>query len=117
MMAVLIAVVKFVMFMQVWIRGFPLSLQEALYFKNYPIVTDCCDAFKEVVIEGDDGFGKIIPVEATNFLKSAIEEVLDNKVDFNKNGIMASNFVSSNFTWSKITGKFDNYFKEIYENR
>ena len=38
----------------------------------------------EVVIESNEGFENL---EVTNSIKSALEEVLDNKVGFNKKGI------------------------------
>mgnify|MGYP000780670183 CR=1 FL=1 len=99
-------------------EGFPLAMQEALHFKCYPIVTNSCDAMKkEVIKEGNVGFGKIIEKENIKMLKEALEEVLDEKVDFISKGIQAGNFVDNKFDWARIVGILDNYFKEIYENR
>lgn len=94
-----------------------LALTEAMAFGCFPIVTDCCDAFYEILDIDNSNFGKIIPNEDKNALKSAIEEVLDNKVDYINNGIKAHEFVSENFDWEIIAQKLDNYFREIYETR
>lgn len=95
-------------------EGFPLVLPEALYFSCYPIITNSFDGVFDII---KTNFGKIIPNEDKNALKNAIEEVLDNKVDYINNGIKASEFVSGNFDWKIIVQKLDNYFMEIYENR
>lgn len=94
-----------------------LALTEAMAFGCFPIVTDCCDAFYEILDIANSNFGKIIPTEDKNALINAIEEVLDNKVDYINNGIKAHEFVSENFDWEIIAQKLDNYFREIYETR
>lgn len=94
-----------------------LVLTEAIAFRCYPIVTDCCDAFYEMLDADNSSFGKIIPNEDKIALRNSIEEVLDNKVDYINNGIKAQEFVSENFNWKIIVQKLDNYFREIYENR
>lgn len=94
-------------------EGFPLSLQEALHFGNYPIVTDCSDAFKDIILEGEDGFGKIIPNENVDALKIAIEEVLEHTVDFNKKGRLAGKFVDERFNWKDICRSLDQYFNKL----
>lgn len=95
-----------------------LVVTEAAHLKNYLIVTDCCDAFYEYInTDRENGFGKIIEKENIKMLKEALEEVLDEKVDFISKGIQAGNFVDNKFDWARIVGILDNYFKEIYENR
>lgn len=94
-------------------EGWGLVVTEALHFENYPIVTDCCDAFKDMILEGEDGFGKIIPNEDIGALKSAIEEVLDNKVDYNKKGKLAGKFVDERFNWKDICRSLDQYFNKL----
>ena len=88
-----------------------LVLTEAMAFSCYPIVTDCCDAFFEMLDSANSNFGKIIPNEDKSALKNAIEEVLDDKVDFKNNGIKAHEFVSENFDWNIVVENLDKYLK------
>lgn len=88
-----------------------LTLTEAMAFGCFPIVTDCCDAFYEILDIANSNFGKIIPTEDKNALINAIEEVLDNKVDYINNGIKAHEFVSENFDWDIVVENLDKYLK------
>ena len=88
-----------------------LALTEAMAFGCFPIVTDCCDAFYEILDIANSNFGKIIPTEGKNALINAIEEVLDNKVDYINNGIKAHEFVSENFDWNIVVENLDKYLK------
>lgn len=94
-----------------------LVLTEAMRFGCYPIVTNCCDAFDEVIATGKDGFGKIIDINDSVALKKSIEMVLDNKVDYIEKGQKASSFAVKNLNWRYITGQLDVYFNEIYKKR
>lgn len=91
-----------------------LVLVEAAHFKNYTIVTDCCDSFREFIIDGDRGFGKIIPNENVGELKIALEDVLDNKVDYNQKGNLAGKFVDERFDWKLITKQLKEYLEGVY---
>lgn len=88
-----------------------LVLTEAMAFCCYPIVTDCCDAFFEMIDTANSNFGKIIPNEDKSALKNAIEEVLDDKVGFINKGIKAHEFVSENFDWNIVVENLDKYLK------
>lgn len=90
-----------------------LVLTEAAHFKNYPIVTDCCDSFREVIMEGINGFGKIIPSEDVTALKEALEEVLENRIDFRHKGNLAGMFVDERFEWKYICNKLNRYFERL----
>lgn len=90
-----------------------LVLAEAAHFKNYPIVTDCCDSFREVIMEGPNGFGKIIPNEDVAALKVALEEVLENRIDFRHKGNLAGMFVDERFEWKYICNKLNSYFEGL----
>ena len=94
-----------------------LVLTEAMRFGCYTIVTNCCDAFDEVIATGKDGFGKIIDINDSVALKKSIEMVLDNKVDYIEKGQKASSFAVKNLNWQYITGQLDVYFNEIYKKR
>lgn len=90
-------------------EGFPLVLPEALYFSCYPIITNCFDGVFDII---KNNFGKIIPNEDKNALRSAIEEVLDSKVNYINKGKDASNFVKEHFTWRMISDKLESCLKE-----
>lgn len=90
-----------------------LVLAEAAHFKNYSIVTDCCDSFREVIMEGANGFGKIIPNEDVAALKAALEEVLENRIDFRHKGNLAGMFVDERFEWKYICNKLNSYFEGL----
>lgn len=90
-----------------------LVLTEAAAFACYPIVTDCCDAFYEMLDSANGSFSKIIPQEDKNALRNAIEDVLDNKIDYISNGIKAHEFVSENFDWKIVVRNLDNYLNEL----
>lgn len=91
-----------------------LVVTEAMSYGCYPIVTDCCDAFYEVL---DDTYSKIVPNEDQKKMQAAIEDVLDNKVNYLQKGYLSMNFAKNNLDWKMITYRLDRYFKEIYENR
>ena len=90
-----------------------LVLTEAAAFACYPIVTDCCDAFYEMLDSANGNFSKIIPQEDKNALRNAIEDVLDNEIDYISNGIKAHEFVSENFDWKIVVRNLDNYLNEL----
>lgn len=90
-------------------EGFPLVLPEALYFRCYPIVTNSFDGVVDII---KSNFGKIIPNEDKSALSSAIEEILNNKIDYIKNGQIAYDFVSKKYDWKAIIQTLDKYFKE-----
>lgn len=90
-----------------------LVVTEAMRFGCYPIVTDCCDAFNEFIITGDNGFGEIVPVDDSKAMGKAIEKVLTGEIDYNIKGEHAKLFTKQNFNWKDITKVLDNYFNEI----
>lgn len=92
-----------------------LVLTEATAFSCYPIVTDCCDAFYEMLDITNSNFAEIIHSEDKDALKTAIEEVLDSRIDYINKGKDASNFVKENFSWRIIANKLEIYFNECYE--
>lgn len=91
-----------------------LVLTEAMSFACFPIVTNCCDAFAEML---DHDLSLIIPNEDDDELKSYIEKILNNKINYFAKGQELRCFVKEKFDWKIIAIKLDKYFKEIYENR
>ena len=87
-----------------------LAVTEAMSFGCYPIVTDCCDAFDEII---NKKFGKIIPNEDEKALQQAIEEVLNKKIDYLEKGEIAKNFADRNLDWQLLSKKLNIYLEEI----
>lgn len=83
-----------------------LVVTEAMAFSCYPIVTDSCDAFKEII---NERYGKIITNGSSDELKNVIEKILENKIDYIKKGIEAKRFTENNLNWKIITEKLNSY--------
>ncbi len=64
-------------------------------------------------MEGPNGFGKIIPNEDVAALKVALEEVLENRIDFRHKGNLAGMFVDERFEWKYICNKLNSYFEGL----
>lgn len=86
-----------------------LVVTEAMSFGCYPIVTDCCDAFKEII--HDDISGKIISNEDKESLKVTIEKILEKKIDYIKAGKISQSFIKETFDWKMIADKLCLYLK------
>ena len=91
-----------------------LVVTEAMGFGCYPIVTDCCDAFHEILDNNKNRFGKIIPNENINILQESIEEVLLNNVDYVENGRMAKQFAKNHLDYKTIS---KNLYKFLCKDR
>ncbi len=83
-----------------------LVVTEAMAFSCYPIVTDSCDAFKEII---NERYGKIITNGSSDELKNVIEKILENKIDYIKKGIEAKRFTENNLNWKIVTEKLNSY--------
>lgn len=86
-----------------------IALTEAMAFSCYPIVTNCCDAFSEIL--DTSNFAKVIQNEDKNALKNSLEEILDGKVDYIKKGQIAYEFIREKYDWQVIIKTLDKYFK------
>lgn len=90
-------------------EGFPLVLPEAIHHGCFPIVTDCCDAFYDML---DDGkYGNIIPNENRGALTSALREVMENKAYAVERGIQGKLYADQYFDWEKIIKKLQGYLE------
>lgn len=90
-----------------------LALTEAMHFSNFVIVTDCCEAFYEILSNGKEKFGTIVKNQDVDSLKAAIIDSIiniDKKINIAKKGKI---FVDSNFNWNVIATRLDNYFKGL----
>lgn len=84
-----------------------LVLTEAMHFANYPIVTQCCDAFDEIIISDDFSYGRII--NNSSQFKEAIIDVLDDKIDYLTIGKEAKKIVDRKFNWENVIETLKNY--------
>ena len=84
-----------------------LALTEAMHFANYPIVTQCCDAFDEIIISDGFSYGKII--NNSSQFKEAIIDVLDDKIDYLTMGKEAKKIVDRKFNWKNVIETLNNY--------
>ncbi|MEG1914744.1 MAG: glycosyltransferase family 4 protein [Acidaminococcaceae bacterium] len=88
-----------------------LVIPEAMYHENYVIVTDCCDAYAELL--GQDEFGKIVPNYDAEALKTAIVDAMAGKVELKAVGLAAKEHVQRAFTWSILAQRLDGYLEEV----
>lgn len=86
-----------------------IALTEALAFSCYPIVTNCCDAFFEIL--DTNNFAKIIPNEDKSALKNSLEEILENKINYIKKGQIACEFIREKYDWQVITKNLNKYLE------
>lgn len=90
-----------------------LAITEAMYFSNYVIATNCCDAFKEMLYNENEKYGCIVENENIDAFKSALIygiSNINNNLDSAKQG---SVFVNKNFNWNLIAHRLEDYFKII----
>ena len=90
-----------------------LVVTEAMKFRCYPIVTDYCDAFKEVISTGKNGFGEIVPSNDIEALRIAIEKPLKGEIDYVNKGKFASNYAQKFLDWKYVVSILDKYFDDI----
>lgn len=90
-----------------------LVVTESMGFACYPIVTDCCDAFYEIISSDEEGLAKIIPNEDVKSLKEAIEQVVDNRIDYLQKGKKVKAYAEKNLEWKTITKLLDKYLNFI----
>lgn len=83
-----------------------LVLTEAMHFANYPIVTNCCDAFDEIIIHDGFSCGKIIN---NSQLQEVLTDILNNKIDYLQIGKEAKKIVDSKFNWKSVIKNLNNY--------
>lgn len=90
-----------------------LVLSEAMYFANYPIVTNCCDAFNEMLCNKKEKYGLIVESENVEALKSAIIYGISHINDNFNSTKIGSDFINKNFNWKIIAHRLENYFDDI----
>lgn len=91
-------------------EGFPLVLPEAMHHGCFPIVTDCCDAFYDMLDSGK--YGNIIPNEHIPALTSALRKAMKNKAYTVEHGIQGKRYADQQFDWEQIIKKLQGYLED-----
>lgn len=91
-------------------EGFPLVLPEAMHHGCFPIVTDCCDAFYDMLDEGK--YGDIVPNENRGALTAALRKAVENKAYAVERGIQGKHYVDRHFDWEQIIKKLQGYLED-----
>lgn len=90
-----------------------LVILEAMYFKNYIILTNCCDAYYDFIYNIDCAYGDIVSNENKKELKESIISAIkdyDSKVSIAKE---SSKFINDRFNWNVVAKKLEQYFMDI----
>lgn len=90
-----------------------LVILEAMYFENYPILTNCCDAYDDFIYGNSSNYGNIIKNDNKEELKQAIISTIenyDNKMNIAKQG---SKFINEHFNWNIVAKQLEQYFMNI----
>lgn len=91
-------------------EGFPLVIPEAMFYSCYPIITDCFDAAREIVI---DSRGKVIENENEQELVDALLWAVNNFKEAIIKGEKAAIYAKENLIWEKLAKMLEKYFMEI----
>lgn len=82
---------------------------EAIHYACYPIVTDCCAAFEDIL--DHRRYGNVIPRNSKIELQKALcKAMLD--PDLRNKGNAAKIYVDKNYNWQKIIKTLDEAFAE-----
>lgn len=81
-------------------ESFGIALLEAIHHGCFPIVTDCCDAFYDILNQGE--YGNIIPNENREALTAALMKAMKNKMYTVNCGIQGKVYVDQYFDWGRI---------------
>lgn len=91
-------------------ESFGIVLIEAIHHGCFPIVTDCCDAFYDML---DDGkYGDIVPNENRGALTVALRKAMKNKAYTVEHGIQGKRYADQYFDWEQIIKKLQGYLED-----
>lgn len=78
-------------------ESFGIALLEAIHHGCFPIVTDCCDAFYDILNQGK--YGNIVQNENKSALTVSLMKVMKNKERAVGRGIQGKKYVDQYFDW------------------
>lgn len=81
-------------------ESFGIALLEAIHHGCFPIVTDCCDAFYDMLDNGK--YGNIVPNENRSAFTAALIKAMKNKTCTINCGIQGKAYADQYFDWEQI---------------
>lgn len=96
-------------------ESFGIVLIEAIHHGCFPIVTDCCDAFYDMLDNGK--YGDIVPNENREALTAALRKAMENKAYVVNRGIQGKLYADQYFDWEQIIKKLQNHLADIISKR
>lgn len=91
-------------------ESFGIVLVEAMYHGCFPIVTDCCDAFSDILDKGKHGI--IIPNYDRESLSSSLRLAMENREEIISNGMQGKSYVQRYFIWKNIIHHLNKYLND-----
>lgn len=91
-------------------EGFPLVIPEAMFYSCYPIITDCFDAAREIVV---DNRGKVIENENEQELVDALLWAINNFKETIIKGEKAAIYAKENLIWKNLAKMLEQYIMNI----
>lgn len=86
---------------------------EAMYHKNFLIVTDVCEAYNDYCYDGKSCFVSKFPSEDMDKLVEILEYSIKNYNQCQQKAIGASEYVKKHFDWRAISLRLDEYINNI----
>lgn len=96
-------------------ESFGIVLIEAIHHGCFPIVTDCCDAFYDMMDNGK--YGGIVPNENRGALTEALRKAMENKAYVVNRGIQGRLYADQYFDWEEITERLQKYLANIISKK
>lgn len=91
-------------------ESFGIALIEAIHHGCFPIVTDCCDAFYDMLDGGK--YGNIIPNENMPVFTLALRKAMQDKAYIVNRGIQGKRYADQNFDWRKVIQRLRSYLEK-----
>lgn len=96
-------------------ESFGIALLEAIHHGCFPIVTDCSDAFYDMLDNGK--YGNIIPNENGAALTAALRKVMKNKTYIIDCGIRGKAYADRYFDWKQIIKRLQGYLEDADQKK
>lgn len=92
-------------------ESFGIALLEAIHHGDFPIVTDCCDAFEDIL--NYNSYGRVIPNEDKKLFAEALANAMEDFAGTIKLGQEAKKYVDTHFEYQFITDQLNNYLNTL----
>ena len=91
-------------------ESFGIALIEAMQYGDFPIVTNCCDAFEDILDNPE--IGTVVPNENSFLLTQALKNAMNNPKETQKRGLKAKLKAEKDYCWKNIVKKLNMYLNE-----